>query len=132
MKNSKQIDVVDKIHNFQKKVLSMIPPSKEIEHDVRMMNFKIKPLMGTITNLDFGNSEFVLTLWRLGKLDEFFRKELRGMNNKQKDVFFRMVNDLRRNLQNELRRINISEQNPKKVPLAFEIEIVKDANFKVN
>lgn len=134
MDSSKKIDAVDKIKHFQERILANKPEMGEMVYDVRMMNFKIRPISGDITELDYGNNDFIEALWSLGKLDEFFRLEFDSIDLDEKDAFFRMINDLRVNFQNQLRQANIQavDFQDKSMMQLFEIEIIKDNNLRVN
>lgn len=134
MDSSKKTDAVDKIKHFQQRILAKKPSIGEMVHDVQMMNFKIRPVSGNITELDYGNYDFIDALWSLGKLDEFFRLEFGEIEKNEKDTFFRMINDLRVNFQNQLRQANIQsvDLQDQSMMQLFEIEIIKDNNLRVN
>ena len=134
MDSSKKIDAVDKIKHFQERILANKPEIGEMVYDVQMMNFKIRPISGDITELDYGNNDFIDALWSLGKLDEFFRLEFDSIDLDEKDAFFRMINDLRVNFQNQLKQANIQavDFQDKSMMQLFEIEIIKDNNLRVN
>jgi len=134
MKSAKKTDVIDKIKEFQEELLVKKPDIQQMVHEVRMMNFKVRPINGNISDLDFSNMEFIDALWSLGKLDEFFRKEAPVISNAEKSVFFRIVNDLRVEMQHRLRSANIdSAKSPQKnMAGVFELEIIKDNGLHVN
>lgn len=133
MSSRKKIDPVERIQNFQRSVLSKKPAAEDMIHEVRMMNFKVHPVTGDISDLDFSNTEFIDALWSLGKLDEFFRAEYFEMKDREQDVFYRLVQDMRSNFQQKLNKANITAiefaERPKRI---FEIEIVKDTNWKIH
>ncbi len=133
MRSKKKIDPVERIQNFQRLVLSQKPSAEDMIHEVRMMNFKVHPVTGDISDLDFSNTEFIDALWSLGKLDEFFRAEYFGMKDREQDVFYRLIEDMRTNFQQKLNKANIAAiefaERPRKT---FEIEIVKDTNWKIH
>ncbi len=133
MNSPKKTDLFEKIKDFQLSVLAKKPTAQDMMHEVRMMNFKIRPLSGNVTDLDFGNMEFIDALWSLGKLDEFFRTEYQNVTDEEQDAFFRLVDDIRLNFQQQLNKANIAtvefEEAPKQM---FEVEIIKDTNLKVN
>jgi len=134
MDSSKKIDAVDKIKQFQEHILANKPEISEMVHDVRMMNFKIRPVSGDITKLDYSNNDFIEALWSLGKLDEFFRTEFESIDSNEKNAFFRMINDLRVNFQNQLKQANIQaiDFKDKSMMQLFEIEIIKENNLQIN
>ncbi len=110
--------------NQLKEILENKPSQKQMFREVEMMHFKIKPLSGDISLLNFKNNQLVEALWGLGKLDEFFRTEFKNASNKEKELFFQMVSQLRGRLENQLRRINF-HTSVKKDQL-IEMEIFKE------
>lgn len=90
--------------------------------DVRMMRFKIRPVTGDIGALNFDNTQFIETLWSLGKLDEFFHEHISSLSKDEKQIFFRLFDGLYQEYQNKLSKINIKSE---------EFEIDRDANFEV-
>ncbi|QQS44360.1 hypothetical protein IPM65_02045 [Candidatus Roizmanbacteria bacterium] len=133
MRTPKKTDLFEKIRDFQLTILSKKPASQEMMHEVRMMNFKLRPLSGNVSELDFSNFDFIDALWSLGKLDEFFREEYNNVSDDEKDAFYRLVDDIRFNFQQQLNKANIAsidfEESPKHM---FEVEIIKDNNLKIN
>ncbi len=132
MKTSKKNDLYDKIRLFQQTTLSNRPETNEMIHEVHMMNFKIRPVYGNIATVDFNNSEFIAALWSLGKLDEFFRVEFPLIAEEDKDVFFKLVDDIRTNLQQRLNTAYTEKQGLSEDKTFFEIEIFKDSTNYVN
>lgn len=134
MDNVKKIDILDRIKRFQEDILEKKPSFEDMVSDVNMMNFKIRPVAGNIADLDYANIDFIDALWSLGKLDDFFKAESNKIDKTEKDTFFRMVNSLRINFQNKLKRANIHDDEKEKPGLMqfFEIEIIKDNNLRVH
>ncbi|KKQ37603.1 MAG: hypothetical protein US54_C0030G0010 [Candidatus Roizmanbacteria bacterium GW2011_GWA2_37_7] len=134
MNSTKKTDAVDKIKRFQEEILAKKPTFGDMVHDVRMMNFKIRPVSGNIAELDYGNNDFIDALWSLGKLDEFFRSEFETIDTEEQDAFFRMINNLRVNFQNKLKQANIQADDFEDASMMqlFEIEIIKDNNLRIN
>ena len=133
MSPQKKIDPIDKIQEFQQAILSKKPEAQDMFHEVGMMNFKIHPVRGDISDLDFGKPEFIDALWSLGKLDEFFNAEYYHMKDHEQDVFYRLIEEMRSNLQQQLNKVNISAvEFPERPKKRFEVEIVKDNNLKVH
>ncbi len=93
--------------------------------EIRMMRFKVRPVTGDISSLDFDNSTFIETLWSLGKLDEFFHTTVDDLNKDEKQVFFRLFDDLYQDYQDRLNEINIRADKFSQ-DFAFEVEIYRD------
>ncbi len=125
MNKKKTKDVVEIFSNF-KKVLAAKPSLTEMFADVRMMRFKIKPITGDISILQLKNHRLIETLWSLGKLDEVFQKEYANLSKDQKDVFFKLFDNLYQQFQHELNRISINPELKTRPPHVIEMEIFKE------
>lgn len=101
--------------------------------EVRMMRFKIRPVSGEISQLDFNNTEFIEMLWGLGKMDEFFQSHINEFTDQEKHTFYRIFEDLHRKFQNKYNQLQIAKRtSPQAPPSAFEMEIYKDRNGFIN
>jgi len=126
-------DLYERIHLFQQEILTKKPPHQEMYHQVQMMNFKVRPVVGDMSQLDFSNSEFIDALWSIGKLDEFFRTEFKHTSREEKKVLFNLVSAMRSNFQMQLNRANIvSSRVSNEKRSIFEVEIIKESNSHVN
>lgn len=128
MKPPAKADVYEKIKKFQDMALTNKPAHEEMVNEVRFMNFKIRPVNGNIAALDFHNADLIDALWSLGKLDEFARTELSSIPKSQKDVFFRIVNDMRLIFQQRINKVRLAQGGTADAePPFFEAEIFKDS-----
>lgn len=127
-------DVVGMFQTFQKDVLDKKPSTKEMKADVRMMQFKVRPLQGDIYDLNFQNGDFIETLWSLGKLDEFFQHHVTQLNEDERSVFYSMFDRLYQQYQSKLNHINLKRDHYDEEKLAggFEVEIFRERNKKAN
>lgn len=132
MSDINKTDLYEKIKSFQLKTFSQKPSIEEMIQEVRMMNFKVRPVYGNIAKLDFKNGAFIDALWSLGKLDEFFRDEVVGIEDEEREIFFKIIEEMRASFQKQLNRTQISDKTPKGDPTFFEIEIFKDHVSQVN
>ncbi len=107
-----------------KQILDNKPTQDQMLKDVEMMKFKIRPVVGDISILNFKNSQLVETLWGLGKLDEFFQSHFKNISRADKETFFQMVGQLRGKLENQLSKINF--RRPVNAPQMIEMEIFKE------
>ena len=133
MRKGNKQDVVE-IFSKLKKALASKPTIKQMYEDIRMMKFKIRPISGDISLLKLKNLQLIETLWSLGKLDEVFQKEYLRLEKEQKEVFFRLFDNLYLQLQDQLNRIDINTEVKPPLPQVLEMEIFKDipAKKKVN
>lgn len=132
MNTQNETDVFEMLTTFQKTILQKKPSVREMVQEVQMMKYKIKPLYGDISVLDFKNSQFVEALWSLGKLDEFFQNNVDQLETTEQEVFFRLINEMRTDLQNDLNKANLKPHKIKNNQSVFEIEIYKERAQKLN
>jgi hypothetical protein len=127
MKKKPQTDIVDLFQRFQKEVLDRKPSFTQMFDEVRMMKFKVRPVTGDIGALDFQNNTFVETLWSLGKLDEFFHNSIKDLSKDEKQVFFRLFDDIYQDYQSQLNDINIrADKFNQDNDFTFEVEIFRE------
>ncbi len=132
MNTSNKTDLYEKIKLIQQRTTTNRPTVEEMMSEVRMMNFKVRPVYGNISKINLSNSDFINALWSLGKLDEFFKDEFPNVEDDDREVFFKLVDDMRVSLQQKLNRAYNTEQSPKDDKLFFEIEIYKESVSQVN
>lgn len=132
MDNGNKTDLYERIKLFQQRTLTNKPSLEEIISEVRMMNFKVRPVHGNISKLDFTNNDFINALWSLGKLDEFFKEEFPSVEDDDREIFFRLVDEMRVSLQQKLNTAYKVEKTPKKEKIFFEVEIYKDTLSQIN
>ena len=133
MKTSKKTDVYEAIKQFQQNTLGNKPPVEQMVYEVRLMNFKIRPVTGNISIVNFRNTDLIDALWSLGKLDEFYRQEVKNIAVKDQEEFMRLVNEMRWNYQDQLNRVRLIHSDPAhdEIP-AFEAEIFKETSLIEN
>ncbi len=122
-------DVVD-IFSKLKKALAAKPPMQKMYQDIRMMKFKIRPISGDISLLKLRNQHLIETLWSLGKLDEVYQREFFKLAKEQKEVFFRLFDNLYWQFQDQLNRIDVNPEVKSQFPQVLEMEIFKEATVK--
>lgn len=130
MKKTNSKDIISLFGNIQKEILAK-PDVTQMFKEVQMMKFKIKPIQGDLMAFNLKNENFIESLWSLGKLDEFFYKEVPSLNKKEKKVFMRLFDSLYFKYQQQLnesklqqRRVNLSKNG------FLELEIFKEKKFK--
>ena len=123
-------DIISLFGNIQK-VISSKPTINQMFEEVQMMKFKIKPIQGDLMSFNLKNEQFIESLWSLGKLDEFFFKEVPSLSKKEKEVFMRIFDSLYFKYQQQLNQTNLQQ---KKVNLTktglLELEIYKERKMK--
>lgn len=127
----KNIDVFEMLTQFQTNVLNKKPSQQQMYDEVRLMRFKIRPLNGEITMLDLNNANFIEMLWGLGKLDEFYQGHVEKLPTDQKQVFFRIFDEIYQKFQQELNKVSLRREENSQTA-TFEMEIFKDRTKKFN
>jgi len=124
---TKSVDkIFDLFQTFQKSLDSQ-PPMATMREEISMMNFKIKPVQGDISFLDFNNQQLIEVLWRLGKLDDFFQKEFKKLAINQQTIFLNFFQNLHGDLQRKLNQLNLkSNKNLVSSTPFLEMEIIKE------
>ncbi|MCA9371891.1 hypothetical protein KC726_03255 [Candidatus Woesebacteria bacterium] len=136
MANKKHTDLYEKIRKFQEQLIVHRPSQKDMIGEIQMMHFRVRPISGEVSQLNFKNPEFIDALWSLGKLDEFFREELPRVRKSEHGLFMQFVNNLRYDLQLKLNTARLVKQpfpsSDDDNPMLFEMEIVKQITKKVH
>lgn len=132
MNTGNKTDLYEKIKLFQQRTITNTPTIEEMLSEVRMMNFKVRPVYGNISKLNLSNKEFINALWSLGKLDEFFKDEFPSVEDEDRDIFFKLIDDIRVSLQQKLNRAYNEEETTKSEKLFFELEIYKESVSQIN
>jgi hypothetical protein len=123
-------DILSLFGNIQK-IISSKPAVDQMYQEVRMMKFKIKPIQGDLMSFNLKNQQFIESLWSLGKLDEFFFREVPSLSKKEKEIFMKIFESIYFKYQQQLNQANLQQR---KVTLTktglLELEIYKERKFK--
>ncbi len=104
------LDMMGLFKSFKQDVLDKKPTHEQMMREVYMMRFKIRPLQGDVSKLNFSNSTFVETIWQLGKMDDFIEKHLRKLDKKQEHAFFHYFEGMYKQLQDTLNSLHFGRQ----------------------
>ena len=133
MNSEKKTDVFELIQQFQNEIKVGKPTISEMAREVRMMKYKIRPVLGDVSVLDFNNPEFIEALWNLGKLDEFLQKSNGLINEEELEVFIRLMDEMRSEFQEDLNKANLKPLSQLRAQHAnFELEIFKERSKQMN
>lgn len=94
--------------------------------EVRMMNFKIKPLQGDISVINLKDKNFIEILWSLGKLDEFFHGHVEKISQSEQETFFKLIDEMYDKFQEDLNTLDLKQEHFAQASSSFEMEIYKD------
>lgn len=126
MKKKSQRDPLALLETFQRDILQKKPVFAEMITEVNMMKFKIKPVQGDFSDINFGNTQFIEILWSLGKLDEFFQAQYHNIREEDRGTFFNYFDSMQKKFQEELNKLNLRQKVSQTNPPVLEMEIFKD------
>ncbi len=130
MKRKINKDILSLFGNIQK-IISSKPKINQALEEIQMMKFKIKPLQGDVSAYNLKNERFIESLWSLGKLDEFFRKEFPQLSKKEQEVFLRFFDSLYIKYQQQLNQVNLQPTRRMTAKTGLlELEIYKERKLK--
>jgi len=129
MKRKTNKDVLELIGNFQK-TLENNPPLSKMYKEIQMMKFKVKPIHGNFSVVNLNNEKFIKALWSLGKLDDFFQKEFRGLSSKNKELFSKILESIYQKCQMELNKADLQVEEVTSDSGFLEVEIFKELKEK--
>lgn len=109
-KKTTTTDMMGLFRIFKKDVLDSKPTHEQMMREVSMMKFKIRPLQGDVSKLNFSNTTFVETIWQLGKMDDFIEKHLHTLDKKQEQAFFHYFEGMYKQLQDALNSLHFGGQ----------------------
>ncbi len=103
-------------------------PSKErMIEDIKMMNFKIRPLVGDIFELVKKEVGFIESLWKIGKIETIVAGGINELNKSEKETFLGYLEDFQNQAK---RRISfIAKQLPPEASKnmnVLELEVFKE------
>jgi len=122
MKKKRKGDILQVLTEFEQTVLRRKPTMEQMIRDVSLMKFRIKPIQGEVSRLNFQNREFIEAVWSLGKLDEFYHEKVVFLPDKDKSQFSHYFDSFHKRLQDELNHLNLKrEDDPETSALTMEI-----------
>lgn len=130
MSYKRKTDLLEEIVKFQNNLLKNKPSEQVMFDQVRMMRYKIRPLQGDVSMLDFKNKKFIEILWNLGKLDEFFNKRKNFLNKRQKEIFYSFFEGVYAKLQHQLNHLDLKFDQKDDTSAIIEMEIVREISRK--
>ncbi len=118
-----------------KEVLSDVndkkPSPDEMMKEIKMMNFKIRPIDGDIFSLTTKNVRFIESLWRIGRIEKIVIKAQDRLSTDEKELFFDYLDELELQMQDKYGKLldNLTPDEQKKLKL-ITLEIFKEVKFK--
>jgi hypothetical protein len=126
-------DILHVIADFQQAISTNRLSIQQMYDEVRMMHFKIRPVNGDISHIDLKDKVFLEALWSLGKLDEFFKREGKKYNKREREIFFTYFDSLHDKFAKSLQKVRLEpvEEIEETSPF-IEMEIFREEVRKKN
>lgn len=89
-----KITATDVIQKLMSQVEGKKPTAKEMLEDLRVMQFKVKPLYGDITSLTKIYSHFIESVWNMTKIDEIVNRYMDDLDDYGQDQVLNFLDDM--------------------------------------
>lgn len=126
-KNEKREDVMSLLSYYQKTVIANKPSLEIMLDEIKMMNFKIRPLSGDFSVINGMDSKLIEMIWNLGKLDQLYREKENLLKSKDRKLFMKFFESLHEKFQKDLgfmKLKNVEESEPSNI---LEMEVFREA-----
>lgn len=123
-------DIFAVIVEFEEKTVRNKPTLLVMKEEVRMMDFKIRPVQGDLSTLDLTSSKFIEALWCIGKLDELFQSTVYRYNEHDRELFSQFATSLQSKYTQELQHIMVADAAVYDQTPQVEIEIYRETAAK--
>ena len=125
-------DVMVAFAEFREAIEQKRPPMGDIHTEVRMMDYHIVPLVGSVTEANMAEDGFVTGLWKLGKLEEFYVKLAPRVARKEKETLNTLVDKLKNDILSTLSRQQIVSGKNNQTPISFELHLLRGKGLSKN
>lgn len=106
---------------------------QEMIRELKMMNFKIKPIIGDLFQVVQKQEIFLESLWKIGKIEEIVSFYKDKLTNEEKDILFHYLESIKsqdeKNLISQLNQRSLEKGEKVSV---FEIQVLKKSPSKKN
>ncbi len=113
-------------------VIKNKPSYEEMLREVRMMNIKIRPIKGDLTNINLYNKKIVELLWSLNKLEGFINDKNLFLKPSEKKILVDFFESLIKKYEREIVKTEIDKNLLSDKLNIIELEIFKEINDKIN
>lgn len=119
--------VLDLIKKITLEVENARPSRERMIEDVKMMNFKIRPLIGDIFELTRKEVGFLESLWKIGKIEEIVAGGINELNNREKEIFLRYLENFQKQMERRISSIikQLPPEESKNINI-LELEVFKE------
>jgi hypothetical protein len=94
--------VLDLIKKITIEVENARPSRERMIEDIKMMNFKIRPLVGDVFELVRREVGFLESLWKIGKIEEIVAGGIAELNDREKEIFLQYLEDFQKQMERRI------------------------------
>lgn len=133
-KNEKKEDVISILSYYQKTVIADKPSLEIMLDEIKMMNFKIRPLSGDFSLINGMDSKLIEMIWNLGKLDQLYREKENLLKLKDRKLFMKFFEAIHEKFQKDLGLLKIKNNEQTEPSNILEMEVYREVprSSKVN
>ncbi len=126
-KNEKKEDVISLLSYYQKTVIANKPSLEIMLDEIKMMNFKIRPLSGDFSIINGMDSKLIEMIWNLGKLDQLYREKENLLKSKDRKLFMKFFESLHEKFQKDLGFTKLKNIEQSEQSNILEMEVFREA-----
>ncbi len=126
-RNVKRLDIASLLSQYQQAVVLNKPTLAIMLDEIKMMNFKIRPLSGDVSLIRAMDSKLIEMVWNLGKLDQLYREKQQYLKLKDRELFMRFFESMHEKFQKELGLVQLTVPEQVESAHALEMEVFRDA-----
>lgn len=128
--NQESKETLESLTQDLKKIIEAKPERPQIVKEIGAMKLRVKSVLGEIDFNDLNNDKLLETLWRLGKLDEFFNTRVKKADPKDQLILMNLGFQIKKKLENELSQLEIKSRSI--FPRLIEMEVFREIPKKKN
>lgn len=113
-------------------ILKNKPSYEEMLINVKMMNIKVKPIKGSLIDIDLNNKKIIELLWSLNKIENFLNNKGLFLNLSEKKLLIDYFDKFIEQYQQEILKIRHQKDSFNKKNNVLEIEIFREIKDKIN
>ncbi len=129
-KNEKKEDVISLLSYYQKTVIANKPSLEIMLDEIKMMNFKIRPLSGDFSVINGMDSKLIEMIWNLGKLDQLYREKENLLKSKDRKLFMKFFESVHEKFQKDLGFLKLKNSDQPEPSNILEMEVFREAPRK--
>ncbi len=125
-RNVKRLDIASLLSQYQQAVVLNKPTLAIMLDEIKMMNFKIRPLSGDVSLIRAMDSKLIEMVWNLGKLDQLYREKHQLLKLRDRELFLKFFESMHEKFQKELGLVQLTVPEEVESSHALEMEVFRD------